>query len=290
MSSIRNVAVAASVVASLVLAACGGGGGGSSTALPNSQGASSPIAPYQGPSSLASFAWGKGLMQNATYVAPVSEQAALQMNVLVAQRDAQGLIDYAKSVSDPTSPNYRNFLTPTQIADRFGASQADYSKTADYFKQYGIHVSGWPQRQLLAITGQVSALETALGTKFAMYKAGSQTFIGPMSAPHLTTAQPISAIGGLVHAQLATTMLARPSDGQLRGYSPQQMQRAFDYSGAISKGFDGTGINVAIVGTGPISSADAARGLGIAAQRAERGILFNEGAVPAGMSRTYRRM
>jgi subtilase family serine protease len=195
-------------------------------------------------------------MQNATYVGAVSEDGGMGMQVLVAQRDPRGLVAYAQSVSDPSSGNYRNFLTPTQIADRFGASQADYSKAADYFKSFGIHVSGWPQRQMLAVTGKISALESAFGTKFAVYKAGSDTFIGPMTAPHFTTAQPVSAVVGLVHAQLAHSMLMRPSDGQTRGYSPQQMQRAFDYSGAIHNGIDGTGINVAIVGTGPISPAD----------------------------------
>ena len=40
------------------------------------------------------------------------------------------------------------------------------------------------------------------------------------------------------------------------GYSPQQLADGFDFSGAYSAGFNGAGINVGIIGTGPILNAN----------------------------------
>jgi kumamolisin len=61
---------------------------------------------------------------------------------------------------------------------------------------------------------------------------------------------------GLVHLNLNKTMLIRPGNGNYFGMSVPQLRRAFDFTGASSKGFTGTGITVGIIGTGPISSAD----------------------------------
>src|SRR5262249_18838471 len=42
----------------------------------------------------------------------------------------------------------------------------------------------------------------------------------------------------------------------LSGYSPAQIRKVFDYTSAYRDGFTGTGINIGIIGTGPISPDD----------------------------------
>ncbi|HUZ50818.1 MAG TPA: S53 family peptidase [Candidatus Dormibacteraeota bacterium] len=239
-------------LAAILISACGGKG-----SIPNQNPApAASIAPYTGPAQLASFAWGKDLLKGSVLQGPANENGTVGMQVVVNQRDATGLVQYAHDVSDPNSGNYRHFLTPQQIADRFGATSSDYQAAAAYFKGYGIHVSGWPQRESLFVTGAVGAMERAFNTKFGIYASGNISFVAPIQAPHLTNAEPIAAVVGMVHAQLNRDYMLRPPNSQLRGYSPQQMQRAFDFSGAYTGGFSGTGVNVAIVGTGPISAQD----------------------------------
>ena len=243
------------ILCAAVISACGGSGN-----LPNHLGSSLPTAtmpPYTGPAQLASFGWGKGLLAGAVLQGPVSGQATVGMQVYVNQRDSAGLVQYAKDVSDPHSVNYRHFLSPTEIADRFGASSSDYQAVAQYFSKYGIHVSAWPQREALFVTGAIGQFEQAFNTKFGVYKTNGAPFIGPITTPHLTVEAPITQVLGMVHLQLASNYLMRPPNTLLRGYSPQQMQRAFDFTGAYSGGFTGSGINVAIIGTGPIASQDA---------------------------------
>lgn len=250
-----SVKILAAVFAMSAVAACGGAG-----SLPNRPGigvtATPTFAPYSGPAALASFDWGKTLMTGAVLQKKADPQAMIGMQVVVNQRDPMGLMQFAHDVSDPTSSNYRHFLSPTQIADRFGASTSDYQTAAAYFQQYGITVNGWPQRESMYVSGAVGQFERAFNIPFGVYSEGNTNFIAPMGSPHLSTVAPIAQVVGMVHAVLYKNYAIRPTNGELRGYSPQQMQRAFDFSGAYSGGFTGSGINVAVVGTGPVSSAD----------------------------------
>lgn len=243
-------------VAALALAACGGGGGGavpSTGAIPAAQ----PLAtPYAGPQALASFSWGKDLLKNATVVGSANPASTIGVEILVNMRDAAGLLQYAQNVSDPKSGTYRHFLTPQQIADQFGATTNDYQATAAYFQQNGLHVSGWPQREAIFVTGPIAGFERAFGTQFGIYQAGKAQFLGPVGAPHTSVVVPIHSVLGMVHAQVLQTYNMSVPNSQFRGYSPQQEQRAFDVTGAVGSGIDGSGINVGIIGTGPISSQD----------------------------------
>lgn len=234
-----------------ILSACGGHGG----ALPASGTNAKPDShTYTGPASLADFSWGKSYLSDAQYLGPVSD-GYLGVQVQVRMRNADGLLQYARSASDPKSPLYRHYLTPQQIADQFGASQSDYTAAAKYLAQNGLHVGGWPQREQLFVSGPISAMQRAFGTGFGTYSKDGQTFVAPSGAPHFSQTVPIEGVVGLVHAHTMHSYFMRVPNANFEGYTPQQVQRAFDYTGAYTK-FDGAGINVAIVGTGPIMAQD----------------------------------
>ncbi len=235
------------------------GGGAAAGGLPLGTslqvGAPHVLAPFRGPSNLASFAWGRRLVARMSYVAPYT-RGAIAVDVLVRMRDPRGLVAYAESASTPGSPNYRHFLTPSQIADRFGASATDYQAVAKYFAGYGMRVGEWPQREVLAVTGTIRQFKRALGTDFGVYRYGLQTVVAPLGTPHFTRALPVSAIMHLQSYDPAHTYNIRGSYANFAGYSPQMLASGFDYSGAYAVGYNGAGINVGINGTGPISAAD----------------------------------
>ncbi|MGH8164128.1 MAG: protease pro-enzyme activation domain-containing protein, partial [Rhodanobacteraceae bacterium] len=180
------------------------------------------------------------------------------VDVVVQSQNAQGLIRYAQMASDPSSPMYRHFLTPQEVGDRYGATLRDYTDAAQYFARHGLHVGGWPQRQALFVAGTQAALESAFGTTFGLYEKNGQKFVAPMSQPHFAQVLPVTGVAHLVTARTMHTynIPVRAGNGTFAGYSPQQIQNAFDYSGAYKAGFDGTGITVGIIGTGGISAKD----------------------------------
>ena len=241
-------------VASSLFAACGGGGGGSTTsAIPQT-----PTGGGQNtvPGSLQDFSWGAPLLQNAHQVGP-AQFGTLSLDVMVNPQNIQGLLQYAQEVSNPGSGVYRHFLTPQQIGQQFGATQTDINSAEAYFQKYNLAVGTWPQHLLMVVTGKQADLEAAFGTKFGIFQGqGGNEFIAPATAPHFSQTVPIAAVSGLVQEHLARTFFLRPGNGSYFGEHPTQIARAFDYTGAYSKGFTGTGINIGIIGTGGISQAD----------------------------------
>lgn len=247
-------ALAGLVALSFALAACGGGASSHANGIvPGGAAPPAPIAP-----SSSSFAWGSGALNGAAYVGP-AHFSAMGVNVAVQMQDASGLVRYAQSASDPHSPLYRHFLTAAEIGERFGATPTNYTSTAKYFAAYGLHVGGWPQRLSLFVAGTQPQLESAFHTTFGEYRAANgTTFVAPMKAPAFATTLPVTMVGNLVSLPQATRSFFTPRVGNsdVGGDTPTQIRTVFDYSGAYNAGYTGAGINIGIIGTGPISSAD----------------------------------
>ena len=193
----------AGLLALAMLAACGGGGGNAGSITPAAPGPQSAnvsssangvhLTPFHGAAELANFEWGKAMLERMHFVAP-TQVGGLAVDVQVRMRDPHGLAMYALSASDPKSPNFRRFLTPQEIGDRFGASKDDYESVARYFAKLGMRVGMWPQREVLSVTGTLPQFSRAFNTPFGTYIYGKQTVIGPTGTPHFSTALPVASV------------------------------------------------------------------------------------------------
>jgi subtilase family serine protease len=239
----------------LALASCAAGGntpGVTQALLPSVQ-QSAPRAPL----AESTFDYGAKAVAGASYVGPATE-ATTSVDVALKLRNAAGLIAYAAAVSNPQSAEYRRFLTPEQIGSMYGATVADVRTVARYFGSYHLRVGAWPQRLSLVVSGPQDALARAFGTKLGIYQSGSQQFVAPVSTPHFSRALPVTAVTRLVTLtrSFRTTVPLVGNAVTTSGYLPQQVRNVFDYTGAYNAGFNGRGITIGVVGTGPISSAD----------------------------------
>ena len=254
----------ASVAVGSVLTACSGGGG--SHAIPASTGGTS------GSGSLKSAQTTNTLVLSSTFTSKAARGAALTnasltMHVVVNMQNPGGLAQYAAAVSNPNDGRYRQYLTPQQIGDQFGASTADYQTVANYFASYGLRVGMWPQRLALTVAGAQSRFEKALGTTFMNYTSPEGVaLIGPSGTMHLSQSLPVKFIADAVvaPARRQPSFVKGSSGGPTmnagsNGYTPQQVAAAFDFTGAYNAGFTGKGINVGIVGTGGIMQQDFAK-------------------------------
>lgn len=244
-----NFRMCCALALAATLASCGGGKPGAGI-VP-----AAPAAP--GSTQQTSFYYGAEALSAAQYVAPASS-ATMGVDVALKLQNPQGLMQYARSVSTPGSALYRHFITPQQIGQAYGASQSDVNAVAAYFQSFHLHVGTWPQRLTMFVSGSQQAMQQAFGTGFAIYKEGTQTFIGPSGTPHFSKPLPVTAVAHLVSMQRAfrTAVPIGGNSLSTSGYAPQQIRNAFDYTGAYNAGFTGAGITIGIVGTGPISSAD----------------------------------
>lgn len=237
------------------LAACSGGRGAMPSVLPAG-------APQPGQLAIGSqIAYGAETTQGAAFEGRDSD-ASVAFGVLVTMRDPKGLIQYAAEANDPRSGLYRQWLSPQEIGDRFGASRTDYAKVAAYFRGKGLGVAGWQQREVLFVHGSRQDAEAALGARFGKYTKNGVQFSALISAPGALAGLPIAAlVGASTYAAAKTarefvrvTPQGTPSFGN--GYGASQIAAAFDYTGAYNAGYTGKGITIGVIGTGPISAAD----------------------------------
>jgi kumamolisin len=223
------------------------------------------------------FGYDEAFVRNSQFIKRASF-GRLGFDVAVRLQSPQGLRAYAAELSKPGS-GYHQFLTPAQVADRFMATASDYAKATKYLQGHGLLVTGWPQRMLLHVIGTQAALEKAFETKFGWYRHGSEQFIAPMIAPHLPPGVPIVGSANIVYRtkRYTPSVVHASTNGLLSGYSPQQLQTVFDYIGAYSVGYTGSGITIGIIGTGPVSVQSSGH---LGDLEAMRGIFHNIGTNP----------
>ena len=240
------------VLLGLVSATACSGGGSSTPVAPIHP--ANPNNPVTSTGTSSGFAYDANFVRKAQLLGPASF-GHLGIDVALPMRDARGLVAFAQAVSDPKSASYRHFLTPDQIADRYGATLAQQTAAIAYFHGFNIWASGWKQRMLLHVAGTQPQLEAAFHTKFGSYRSPTgEAFIAPMSAPSVGAGVPVVGSANIVFRAKRFNRQFVSSKGPGTGYSPQQIAAAFDYTGAYNAGYTGTGITIAVVGTGPIQT------------------------------------
>jgi subtilase family serine protease len=110
----------------------------------------------------------------ATPIGPASTTDTLPLVVTLQPQDPAALSAYAQAVSDPTSPDYRHFLTPSQFATQFGATSSTVAAVTSALRAEGLSV-GAPSALGLSVpvTGTVGQEESAFSTPITQYKLSS---------------------------------------------------------------------------------------------------------------------
>src|SRR5580698_539281 len=66
----------------------------------------------------------------ATLIGPAPTSTALPLTVTLKPRDPAALAAEVQEVSDPKSPDYRHFLTPTEFAQEYGPTPSTIAQVA----------------------------------------------------------------------------------------------------------------------------------------------------------------
>jgi len=245
MRALRHIR-AVSFAAFVTAGAAGCNHGGSSPIPPT-------VPPPNNPFANAGFLYDSDFVADSQFVKPATF-GNLGVDVIVKPQNYPGLEQYANGVETLGSSNYAHFLTPQEIADRFFATASDYAAAAKYLQRHGLQVHGWTQRYILHANGTQAQLEHAFSTRFGWYRHRNEVYLAPMTAPSVPKGVPIAGALNLVYrTKLFTPSLVGASNGLQSGYTPQQLQVAFDYAGAYNVGYLGSGITIGVIGTGPVS-------------------------------------
>src|ERR1700722_14526087 len=95
----------------------------------------------------------------------------MQLDVVLPVRDQAGLDAFVAELRNPSSPDYRQFLTPTQFTERFGPTQQNYDAVVRYLQDHGLAIVGGSRDGMdVQVSGPVSAIESAFNVNLLIHK------------------------------------------------------------------------------------------------------------------------
>ena len=117
-------------------------------------------------------------------------------------RDPAGLDAFIAQLYDPASPNYRQYLTPQELADRFGPTEQDYEAVKEFARSNGlaaVYAAFNNRDMVLDVTGPSAAVEKALHITLHTYQHPTEgrQFFAPDTEPTVDTGLPVADIEGL---------------------------------------------------------------------------------------------
>jgi pro-kumamolisin-like protein/fibronectin type III domain protein len=157
---------------------------------------------------------------------------------------------------DRSSPNYHNWLTPQQYADRFALTSADVGKVTSWLRSEGFSIDRVARsRTQVSFSGTVAQVEAAFRTEFHHYLIDGEI--------HFANATDLSLPAALVGTVRSVRNLhdfhlkSHYTDGSgNHSIAPDDFATIYDLKPLYAKGFDGAGQSIAVIGQTGIYTTD----------------------------------
>lgn len=198
---------------------------------------------------------------------PVVLKQAMEALAVVVARPAEQENVFEKFLADqqdPASPEYHHWLTPAQVGERFGPSDADIDAIAGWLQSQGLHVN-WvaPSKLFIGFGGTAGDVSRAFGAELRHYRVNGVDRISVASDPMVpeAVAPAIKAVHGLYTIDEAPQHDAATMDWD----SPEiTASNGTHYIGpgdfyniySLPNGITGAGITIGIAGRSRTNAAD----------------------------------
>ena len=151
----------------------------------------------------------------AQMVGSPSPDKVMTLDVVLPVHDREGLKALALAVSDPGSPQFRHYLTPSEFTERFGPSQADYATVVSYMEERGLTVVGGSRDGMeVQVRGSVDKVERAFHVTMRNYKhpTENRTFFSPDREPTTDMAVKLWHVSGMDNFSIPHPKYVKRSD------------------------------------------------------------------------------
>jgi subtilase family serine protease len=217
-----------------------------------------------------------------------ASSTAQQINfgILLGMRDQAGALATLKTISDPSSSSYGQWLTNAQFNARYAPAKSSVTAVQDWLRSEGFQVTKTlPSGMYVEASGSVAEVESAFGTSVHNYSyLGKDVHANnsQLSLPANTPAAVTGAISGVIGVDQGTilkhtadtepgpppgarygvqpcsayyaqkvatdkpTAYGKHQPYAVCGYGPQQLQGAYGESALLKAGVNGRGTTVAI--------------------------------------------
>ena len=176
----------------------------------------------------------------ATTAGRLPANHVMTLNLVLPLRDPAGLKSFLADLYNPASPDYRQFVTPTEFTARFGPTAEDYEKVVRFATSSGFEVVGGSRDGMdVQIKGPVSAVEPVMDLNI-----------------------PLWHVSGLDNYSLPHPLVVKKSDyAAAHGIEPDAVVKHATTGSGPSASFLGSDMRAAYYGTGSLTGAGQNLGL-----------------------------
>lgn len=189
----------------------------------------------------------------------------LQLDLVLPLRDTAGLDSLLKDLYDPSSPSYRQFLTPQQFTERFGPTQDQYDSLVRFAQSYGFQVIGGSRGSMdVQVKGTVGVIEAALHVNMRTYKHPTENreFFDTDTEPTPNLPFSLWHVSGLDNFSIPHPLYVHRDDSaKARGVEPDKVVSHATTGSGPSASYLGTDMRAAYYGNGPLTGAGQTVGL-----------------------------
>jgi subtilase family serine protease len=183
----------------------------------------------------------------APLIGHLPAQQRLSLAISLPLRNQDQLEMFLEDLYNPDSPNYRHYLSPSQFAARFGASEEDFNAVVQFAQANHLKVVSKNMNRLVVdVEGSVADIEAAFHTSMGVFQhpTEARTFYAPEREPLAAVNASILRVNGLDNFVLPVAK---------NTFGPAVIAKA---SGSGPSGsFLGSDLRTAYYGSGPLNGA-----------------------------------
>ena len=187
------------------------------------------------------------------------EHVTLALQPTAAQQAE--LTTFLANQQDPSSPQFHQWLTPEQYADRFGLPQVKIDQITAWLASQNLQVDSVGRgHTTIAFSGNVRNVEAAFQTEIHNYVVNGETHFANASEPSVPSsiAGFVLAVHGLDDFRMKPRTL-QPHDTSSTGnhyLAPEDVATIFDIKPLYAAGITGKSQSIAVVGQTAINMSD----------------------------------
>jgi subtilase family serine protease len=172
---------------------------------------------------------------------------SMRFDVVLALRHQPELENFLQELYDPSSSEYRHYVTVPEFTERFGPSQEDYNAVISFAKANGFTVVGGSRDAFdVQLKGTVASVEKAFHVTMGLYQhpTENRTFYAPDREPTVDLAFQLWHISGLDNYSIPRPALAhsnlKAKSNAVKGSCPgssycgSDMRAAYYGSGSLT--------------------------------------------------------
>jgi kumamolisin len=201
----------------------------------------------------------------AKAIGRLPQDQIMQLDIVLPLRDPAGLGLFLKELYDPSSPSYRQFLTPSEFTGRFGPSQEDYDAAVSFSKASGFTIVGGTRDGMeIQVKGSVAVIEKAFHVTMLTYQhpTENRVFYAPDTEPTTSLPFPLWHVSGLDDYSIPHTRLVSKYDyAAAHGIAPEDVVSHATTGSGPSSSFLGSDMRAAYYGGTALTGAGQNLGL-----------------------------